>query len=256
MSNTPPENRTSEQPQVSTAEPTTAPGDDVAPPNQGQIRRELAPPTSAPATSDPGDSKPLRPGYLNLLNDGIADQESRRENRKPILVAALTVLAVFTACLATVVLVLSCGFHQALKPENIAKFVAVELREKIAKISTPGVDKEVNSTKDDAAKKTADKDSKLSTAKPATEHSTSKEPEPVKVDAKIYGEIRDSMVPLVGLVSILAVAIVVILGTMLKAAFAPHPHNSADLKEPEETSSVPLIEALKGLVDSIKALWK
>jgi hypothetical protein len=229
------------------------PGDDVPPPKQDQIKRELDSPNPGTTTSGPGDSKPLPPGYLNFLNDGIVDQESRRKVRKPALIAAFAVLGMFTASLVVIVAVLSCGFYQALKTENIARFVAAELRGKIDKASAAGVDRDANSSKDETSKKVTDKDSKSSAAK--GDHSASKDPEPVKVEAKIYGEIRDSMVPLVALVSILAVAIVVILGTMLKAAFAPHPHNSADLREREETSPVPLIEALKGLVDAIKAAW-
>lgn len=230
-------------------------GDDVPPPKQDQIKRELDSSNPGTTTSGPGDSKPLPPGYVTFLNDGIIDQESRRKVRKPALIAALAVLGMFTASLVVIVAVLSCGFYQALKPENIAKFVAAELHGKIDKATVSGGDKDASSSKDETSKKSTDKESKSSAAKGAGDHSASKEPEPVKVEAKIYGEIRDSMVPLVALVSILAVAIVVILGTMLKAAFAPHPHNGADLRERDETSPVPLIEALKGLIDAIKSAW-
>lgn len=231
------------------------PGDDVPPPNQDQIKRELDSSNLGTTTSGPGDSKPLPPGYVNFLNDGIVDQESRRKVRKPVLIAALAVLGMFTFSLIVIVAVLSSGFYQALKPENIAKFVAAELHGKIDRATATGGNKDASSSKDATSKKSTDKESKLSAAAGTGDRSVLKESEPVKVEAKIYGEIRDSMVPLVALVSILAVAIVVILGTMLKAAFAPHPHNGADLREREETSPVPLIQALRGLMDAIKAPW-
>lgn len=256
MSNARSADETPEQSQPSSSDSKPALSDNVNPPTPGQIKRELDQPSQEPVTTGPGDSPPLPSGQLELLNDGITDQESRRGYRGPILWAALGVMAVFTACLAGVVLTLSCGFYQALKPENIAKFVAVELHSKIDKISATGAEKAASPPKDVSTKKAPDKESKSLESKETVERSTSKEHEPVKVEAKIYGEIRDSMVPLVALVSILAVAIVVILGTMLKAAFAPHPNNSTGLKEKEDTSSVPVLEAIKGLVDAIKAAWK
>jgi hypothetical protein len=171
-------------------------------------------------------------------------------------IAALSVLTAFTLCLTVIVGTLGFAFHQALKPENIAKFSAAELREKINEISSAPTEKSTTSSKAEKAPGSSDKETKPSNAKSDDEHALVKENEPVKVEARIYGEIRDSMVPLVALVSILTVAIVVILGTMLKAAFAPHPNNSSDPKEKEETSPVPLLEALKALVDSVKAAWK
>jgi hypothetical protein len=256
LSNAPTASETPIHSQDSNTEPPTAPNDNVTPPSPAQIKRELDKPLPVTASAGPGDSPPLPPGHLDLLNDGIADQQSRREYRLPILGAALGVLAVFTVCLAGIVFTLGNGFFQALQPENIAKFAAVELKGKIDKVSAAVGEKETSSSNEDVSKKTSDKESKSSTFKTAEERSNAKEHEPVKVEAKIYGEIRDSMVPLVALVSILAVAIVVILATMLKAAFAPHPNNTTGQKEKEESSPVPILEAIKGLVDSIKAAWK
>lgn len=246
---------TPEQPQFS-SNTTSESVDDVIPPSPEQIKRELDPPSQAPVATGPGDSPILPKVHEDLLNDGITDQVSRREYRRPILIAALAVLAIITLCLAWVVGTLSTGFYQALKPENVSKFVAVELKGKIDKISSVTAEKTNTTVTSGKTPNTTTKESKPATPGIAEAHSSTKENEPVKVEAKIYGEIRDSMVPLVALVSILTVAIVVILGTMLKAAFAPHPNNSIDLKEKEVASPVPVLEAIKGLVDSIKAAWK
>lgn len=247
--------------------PDASPNNGVDPPTPGQIRRELDPPSQAtPAAtapratgtpqSGPGDSPPLSQNRLDLLNDGIADQQSRRVYRYPILIAAVVVLTVFTLSLAGVVATLSTGFYQALKPENIAKSVAVELQEAVPKVLADPVGKPSTSSIAEKASSTPNKESNSSVTKTNEVHVAARETVPVKIEAKIYGEVRDSMVPLVALVSILAVAIVVILGTMLKAAFAPHPNNSTHQQEKDETSPVPILEAIKGLVDSIKEAWK
>jgi hypothetical protein len=229
--------------------------DNVKPPSPEQRKTELGTPSQAPVATGPGDSPVLPKVQEDLLNDGIADQTSRRGYRGRILIAAMLVLLVFTSCLAGVVGTLSTGFYQALKPENIAKFVAIEFKGKVDKISSVSAE-QPNTPKLDKPQATPSKEGKPTAAKAAEEHNAVKESEPVKIEARIYGEIRDSMVPLVALVSILTVAIVVILGTMLKAAFAPHPNNGADLKGKEATSSVPVLEALKSLLDSVKAAWK
>lgn len=230
-------------------------GSDVAPPSPSQRKTAL---DSNPlmATTESGDSPPLPKLKEDFLNDGIADQISRRAPRARIVMTALTILAVFTVNLTGIVGTLGFAFYQALKPENIAKFAAAELREKINKDSSGPTEKSNTPSKSEKAPTSSDKEPKPSNAKSTNEHAPVKENGPIKVEANIYGEIRDSMGPLVALVSILAVAIVVILGTMLKATFAPYLNNSPAPKEKEETSPVPLIEALKGLVDSVKAAWK
>ena len=76
----------------------------------------------------------------------------------------------------------------------------------------------------------------------------------MKIEAKIFGEVRDSMLPLVALVSILTLAVTVILGTMLKASFA-RPLVMETTSE-ERDYPVPVLQALKELADSIKALFK
>ncbi|MBC3911584.1 hypothetical protein [Undibacterium umbellatum] len=227
----------------------------IAAPSEVQIKTELDTYPQVKNTGNPGDSLPLPKVKEDLLNDGIEDQQSRRQHRPKILTTAIIILGLFTACLCTVVGTLSTGFYQAIQPDNIAKFVAVELKEETDKVISKEVDKEKNSSKSEKVSN-ASKESKASDTKNADEQVVAKEKEPIKVEAKIYGEIRDSMVPLVALVSILAVAIVVILGTMLKAAFAPYPNSNTEFKETEETSPVPVLEAIKGLVDSLKAALK
>lgn len=224
--------------------------DGVPPPSQDMIKTQLD------SGAVPGDSPPLPTGQVELINDGIADQQSRRKYRTFILTAALMVLALFALSLTGIVGTLGAAFYQALKPENIAKFVAVELQEKIGHASLQSAEKLNPTSTSPKASKNADEETKASKVKSTASSTPTKENDPIKVEAKIYGEIRDSMVPLVALVSILTVAIVVILGTMLKAVFAPHPNHRLDMKENEEASPLPIIEALKGLVDSIKAVWK
>lgn len=229
---------------------TGASNDGVSPPSQDMRKTHLD------SDAAPGDSPPLPPGQEDLINDGIADQQSRRDYRIYIIVAALVVLSLFTLSLTGIVGTLGTAFYQALKPENIAKFVAVELQEKIGHASSQSAEKLTPTSTSPKASKNADEETKASKGKGTASSIPTKENDPIKVEAKIYGEIRDSMVPLVALVSILTVAIVVILGTMLKAVFAPHPNHRLDMKENEEASPLPIIEALKGLADSIKAVWK
>ncbi|MEW7849529.1 hypothetical protein AB2N08_12580 [Massilia aurea] len=227
----------------------------VNPPQASQLRTELGSQPNS-ATAEPGDSRPLPPFHGNLLNDGITDQISRRAQRRPIVIAALFVLGAFTVCLIGVVFTLGVAFHQALKPDNIAKFVAVELRGKVNEVASKQAEKAGISSKLEKPSPASDKDAKAINAKTDSEDAVAKEAEPIKVEAKIYGEIRDSMVPLVALVSILTVAVIVILGTMLKAAFSPHPNSGYNLAEKNDTSPVPLLEALKSLIESVKAAWK
>ena len=224
--------------------------DGVPPPSQDMIKTQLD------SVAAPGDSPPLPTGQVELINDGIADQQSRRKYRTYIIAAALAVLTLFTLSLTGIVGTLGTAFYQALKPENIAKFVAVELQEKIGHASSQSAEKLTPTSTSPKASKNADEETKASKGKSTTSSIPTKENDPIKVEAKIYGEIRDSMVPLVALVSILTVAIVVILGTMLKAVFAPHPNHRLDMKGNEEASPLPIIEALKRLADSIKAVWK
>jgi hypothetical protein len=237
-----------------TGEPANATEDGVAPPSPSQRKTSLDSPSPSSSAPGPGDSPPFPKIREDLLNDGIADQISRRGHRQPIVIAALTVLAALTICLGGIVFTLGFAFYNALNSQTIAKFAAAELQEKINRIPLALSSKTEAAVKPTKASNDSDKKNISSnqdlTVKPA------KEAEPVRIEAKIYGEVRDSMVPLVALVSILTVAIVVILGTMLKAAFAPHPNNSSDTNDKDETSPVPLLEALKSLVDSVRAAWK
>lgn len=230
--------------------------EDVSPPSPDQLRTALDSSSSVASNTGPGDSEVLPKVHENLLNDGIADQVSRRAHRLPVVIAALIVLTVVTLCLAGIVGTLGYSFYRALEPDNVAKFTAVELKEKISKVASEQAEKLSAASKAEKPPGGASKEAKTVKAKGGDENVHAKEAEPIKVEAKIYGEIRDSMVPLVALVSILTVAVVVILGTMLKAAFAPHPNHSPEPKEAGDTSPVPLIQACKDLVESVKAALK
>jgi hypothetical protein len=220
---------------------------EVVPPLPSQLRTTLEP---------PGDSPPLPKVHEDLLNDGITDQVSRRSHRRPVVIGALVILIAFTLCLTGIVGTLGYTFAQALRPENVAKFAAVQLHEEINKLSLASTEKTTGPSSSSAAPQKSSKEVKLTDPKSEKDATPVKESGTVRIEAKIYGEVRDSMVPLVALVSILTVAIVVILGTMLRAAFAPHPNNSSDFREKDDVSPVPLLEALKGLVESVKAAWK
>ncbi len=196
-------------------------------------------PTRPPS---PGDSPPLPKSLEDLLNDGIKDLASRRGYRKFIVVASLITVTVFLFNLTVIICTLTTGFKEAFKPEIVAQSVVLELKKNINGVTS---DKDVvsNSPQTSRQKTISDKDA----AK-----------EPIRVDAKIFGGIQDSMAPLVALVSILTIAVIVIIGTMLKAAFAPHPHHQPDASKAKDyaSSPVPLIEALKGLVESLKGIFK
>lgn len=229
--------------------PTPTPGPGSAPgPTPDQLRTAM--------DTTPGDSPLLPRGYEDLLNDGITDQISRRSHRRPVVIGALVILIAFTLCLTGIVGTLGYTYVKALSPENVAKLSAVQLHEQISKL--PLVLTEASPTKlaskDSVGK--VDKGLKSDDTKKEKELLAVKDGGTIKIDAKIYGEVRDSMVPLVALVSILTVAIVVILGTMLKAAFSPHPNHRSELLDKDEVSPVPLLEALKALIESVKAAWK
>lgn len=194
------------------------------------------------------------------MNDGIVDLESKRQHRPAIVIAALISLGLFIANLTAVVAVVAYTFCTATKPEAIAKSVAVELSDKLSKAAS-GIDAGASaaSASEPYKKSTltyqraqgADKSASGVSGKLAEDQERS-----VKIEAKIFGEIKESLVPLVALVSILTVAAVVILGTLLKAAFAPHPNHKLDSKdEASDSSPVPVIEALKSLAEALKGLF-
>jgi hypothetical protein len=77
----------------------------------------------------------------------------------------------------------------------------------------------------------------------------------VEVDLKRLADLRDLFLPVVAMVSLLTVAVVVILVTMLRASFAP----TVSALDRESDKSlldlpVPIIEAMKSFVDALKGL--
>lgn len=224
-------------------------------PPAANLRKTSLDDSTSMGIAGPGDSPPLSRDLLNSLNDGIDDQKSRRDYRRPVVRAAFAVVFCFVVSLVGVVCTFSSVYRNVLSTENIAKIATVQLYEQIQKSAVGhGSSKEAVAQPKEVANSKKPKSTHQSGQTSDPGHAA-KEDLPLSVEAKIYFEIRDSMVPMVALVSILAVAIVVILGTMLKAAFAPHP-NYAIPREKEEASPLPIIEALKGLTDSIKALFK
>jgi len=211
------------------------------------------------AGGGPGDSPTLPKIHEDLLNDSLLDLKSRRAYRRPVAWAVLTLIAILTLNLSGIVGTLTYSFSQAVKPENIISLTKAELQEKI-KQATAEKEKEKNK----APQKTpgngqGNKDKHPSSEGGSDSHSeksSADKNEPIKIEAKVFGEIRDSMIPLVALTSILTVAVVVLLSTLLKAVFAIHPNHISSPEKEDDTSPIPLLEALKNLVDSIKAIWK
>ena len=198
---------------------TPAPHGDVPPPSAQQLRQTLDP-------AGPGDSPPLPKAQVDALNDGIADQQSRRSHRPAIVFAALLVLGALVLNLTWVVCTVLNGYQGAIAPD----------RSTLAPVSAPeqpiaGQARATPSTR-------ADNHSPIAPPQGEARHLT----------------LREAMTPLVALVSILTLATVFILGTMLKAAFATPQHGHRDPGK-NDPSSLPLTEALKALLDSLKGIF-
>lgn len=201
---------------------TSAPHGDVPPPSAQQLRQTLDP-------ADPGDSPPLPKAQVDALNDGIADQQSRRSHRPVIVVAALIVLGVLVLNLTWVVHSVLNGYQGAIAPERSSPRTS-------APVATP--------------------ERPITGQASATPPTRAESPGPV---APSQGEarhhaLREAMTPLVALVSILTLATVFILGTMLKAAFATPQHGHRDPAK-NDPPALPLTEALKALLDSLKGIF-
>lgn len=226
------------------------PQDGVAPPSDDQRVNQL-PAGPSPAESQRSsdsernrDAPPLRDGYSEYLNDGIADQTSRRSHRGELVKASFYVLGILMLNLTIVVIVLTYAFCRALAPESVAKASVAEL--------VKWVDQAASSPGASLPSSSSSAPSKIAPASPPGPIKT--QAQAMKIEAKIFGEVRDSMFPLVALVSILTLAVTVILGTMLKASFARPV--VVETASDEKEYPVPVLQALKELADSIKALFK
>ncbi|WP_423597014.1 hypothetical protein [Roseateles sp. MS654] len=228
--------------------------DTVAPPTAKQLVKEGPLPDvhkGIPSEEAQRDSPQLPQSTIKSIDDGIEDQQSRRSHRPKVVALAIGIVGVFAVNLTIIVVVMACGFWRALEPASVAKASAAEVVHQLTEIRALAASEALLAPGkvSDAKKKDADASPAQAPVRPNGES------RPIRIEAKIYGEVRDSMVPLVALVSILTVAIVVILGTFLKAAFLANPNGHGATKE-ADPSPVPLLEALKGLVESIKALFK
>jgi len=233
-----------------------AAGETVVPPSPDQLVK--VGPTTVNTISNSGseeqrDSPELPQATINAIDDGIQDQQSRRSHRPKVVWLAIGIVVLFALNLTVVVGVMACGFWRALEPSAIAKASAAE----VVRLTQTQAQASADATADPAqTSKPIDQKKRASEISGSpTSLKTGATAQPVRIEAKIYGEVRDSMVPLVALVSILTVAIVVILGTFLKAAFLANPNGHGPGKE-IEASPVPVLEALKSLADSIKAPFK
>lgn len=189
---------------------------DPPPPNAGQLRQALD-------ASEPGDSPRLPRSQLAALDDGIADQQSRRSHRPVVVTTTLVVLAALMFNLTWVVCTMVQGFHGAIA--SAPAQAPAPTRPGPASLP-PGA---VPSTVDAAL--------------------------PANMPGPSLTALRDGLTPLVALVSILTLAVVFLLGTMLKAAFAtpqPGPRDTG----PPDAQALPITEALRDLLEWLQGLLK
>lgn len=203
--------------------------------------------------NEPSDSpRPLTQSELDAIRDGISDQQSRRTSRPKVLYAAFSVIfftMVFLGC--TVATICYC-FYQITNPDNIEKYVSKKsIHSTSESTQIVKIDRSASASAGASASASASKVSNMSlTKEPSKVESTLAQNTP-----QIHVEIRDAIVPLVAMVSILTVAVVVTLGTILKAVFAHPPEHKKDSSD-DKTISIPFLEALKSLVESIKGFIK
>jgi len=197
-------------------------------------------------TSLPPDSPALPQGESDAVDEAVRDRKYRRYFRVAVVVTAIMVMATLAVNMTWVVCSVTQGFKDALRQDTIAKAVAAQVVEQAASAALAAAPASPPASAAGAQTKRA-----TPAPAPAVSHK-------VRVEASIFGEIRDSLIPLVGLVSILALALVVITVTMLRASFAP----DKSLKSNDSMDGgdgivfpVPAIEALKNLVDAIKSIF-
>lgn len=210
------------------------------PPHSGQVMNRLPP-----------DSEDLPKGESGAVDEAVRDRRYRRYFRVAVVVTAILVMVTIAGNMTWVVCSITQGFQGAMKQDTIAKAVAVQVVEQVASAAQSA------SSSSSVSASAAASASSAPAARAKAGH-TAATPNKVRVEASIFGEIRDSLIPLVGLVSILTLALVVITVTMLRASFAPD--KSLKSNDPVENSDgivfpVPAIEALKSFIDSVKSIF-
>lgn len=213
-----------------------------------------APPASTmlpPATSSggnqqsgsatPPDSPALTQSDEKAVDEAVTDQRYRRWFRVAIVVATIAVITTFMANLSFVVCSVVETFSKSMDNQTLAEAIAGQV---VAKSAS------------DAA--SASSAPTVGTFAPSGKHVKVAAPayEPkLKIEAKIFGEIRDSLIPVVALVSILTVAVVAILITLLRASFA-----QIGVARPSESEGgivipVAAIEAFKPVVEFFRSIF-
>lgn len=181
------------------------------------------------STFDPPRSKDeARLGVLNRLREGVADQTFRRWFRVLFVAGTLLVLGHLVITLNTV----------------ISKTLEVYTNT-ISAHATAALAKQAH-----GQSQTLSPDPRASNAQKAQPLATQQVSR-----TGIYGELRDALLPIVLMVSVLTAAIVVILVTAIKSSFAP-PKADSDGAASDNTLPLPVIETLRSLTEAVVSLRK
>lgn len=171
--------------------------------------------------------------------------------RAGVVVTAGAVLIWLTAILGHVVRTVTYGFSELVRAEAIASKVNAAL----VLPHLPNAASAPSAKASESAKTHASSASDPPKQPPQAQAEGALPPQKVEIVLKGLGELRDLFLPVIALVSLLTVAVVVILVTMLKASFA----QSAASEKADESMNlgaipIPLIEAIKSLLDTLKGL--
>lgn len=231
--------------------PAPQPGPDDTPP-PSTAKTALTQPEVAAVADAPPDSPPLPLEKFNLVFESVKDQRWRRIARSGIVLLGCFVVVWFTCSLTKVVGEVSAGFSNILSKETLTALVAAEVKAAHADAAS-AVANAASGASSSQPQQPAKKEAKVS--KPVQSGDTKESAPKVDVDLKRLADLRDLFLPVVAMVSLLTVAVVVILVTMLRASFAPTvPALDRESDKSLLDLPVPIIEAMKSFVDALKGL--
>jgi Mn2+/Fe2+ NRAMP family transporter len=226
-------------------------------PKKGQERTAFDP------SSGPGDSPPLPPGLESQFEEGVKDQRYRRMFRASLVSGVLTTLALLAVNLTYVIFSTTDVYTSAIKQHAAAATTlhtaAAHDGAKASGVvvgatsSVAGAPSAVAVATSSASSVTSPKDKSKPEAR-VLERTVEAEPH----SSPIFGEMKDALIPIVAMVSVLAASIVVILVTALKASFAPT--KTGGEKAGQESNEIgpafpsPVIEAITNLIDAVKGV--
>lgn len=196
--------------------------------DEGRSQPGLAGSGGEPSESTQGSSGG-KEKIVEKLNEAVSDQVFRRYFRAAIVL--ITLLTVVT---------LVCNLHYVIR--------------KTTKVYTHAIEQHAGASiryNELVAKRALVAGQPASSAQSATKATESAVKEkPSHEGLPIFGEMRDALVPIVVIISVLAASIVVILVTSLKASFATP--DAGDSSLPKH----PFLEALKNLLDALVSVIK